>query len=478
MRILVTGATGYIGGRLIPKLLEKGHQVRVLVRDPERIAGRDWAARVKVHTGDLLQPESLDKLCADIDAAYYLVHSMDSGSGYTTQDRLAATNFIAAAGETRLVIYLGGLLPQVGTVSPHLRSRAEVGELLRSHLPTTEFRAGPIIGSGSASFEMVRYLTERLPIMITPRWIENEVQPIAVRDILAYLIAALDRPPLGVVAVGTDPLTFRMMMIEFAHARKLRRWIYGSPVLAPWLAARWIGLVTPLSNRIAVPLVQSIISPVVQDTSEARKLFPEIEPLTYRVALDEALLQTRSGQVETRWSGALGRGPTYRLTDVEGLAREERSLTIDLPPEAVARSFMSIGGDRGWLVWKWAWAIRGLMDMAVGGPGLRRGRRHPTRLLAGEALDFWRVEVADPPRMLRLRAEMRLPGKAWLQWETHPEGKRTRLVQTALFAPRGFIGFAYWYSLYPIHKFIFNDMIRAIARDAKEMARKDSEAGK
>ena len=469
MRILVTGATGYIGGRLIPELLARGHQVRVLVRDPDRIRGRLWADRVEVHVGDLLNPSSLAGLGDGVDAAYYLVHSMQRGKNYHRDDLEAARNFCRELKDVSHAIYLGGLVPRGVRRARHLESRAKTGAVIRRRLPTTEFRAGPVIGSGSASFEMVRYLTERLPVMITPSWILNHVQPIAVRDILAYLLSALEQGASGVVDVGGDRLTYRQMMLDFAIERGLVRRIFPTPWLAPWLAARWIGLMTPLNNRLAIPLVQSIVCSAIADTRRARRLFPHIEPIAYRRAVALALEKIQSGRVDTRWSDALGGGPTYRLEDSEGMAREERSIHVDLPPEQVARSFMSIGGDRGWLVWRWAWAMRSWMDRIIGGPGLRRGRRHPRNLHAGEALDFWRVEEVRFPHILRLRAEMIVPGQAWLQWETHPEDGGTRLVQRALFAPRGFLGFAYWYALYPFHQFIFSDLINAIARDAEGM---------
>lgn len=470
MKILVTGATGYVGGRLIPELLGRGHEVRVLVRDPRRVVGRPWAGKVDIRVGDMTRPETIRGVGDGVDAAYYLVHSMHSGSNYAEVDAAAAEAFATELARASHVIYLGGLLPRGGKAGTHLRSRAQVGEILRERLPTTEFRAGPIIGSGSASFEMVRYLTERIPIMVTPRWLRNDVQPIAVRDILAYLLAALDAGAQGVVDVGAEKLTYKEMMLQFAAIRGLRRHIFMTPVLAPRLAARWIGLMTPLNNRLAIPLVQSIVTPVLADTAKAQRVFPHIQPIPYGEAVRRALEKIRTGTVETRWSDALGGGATYELVDKEGMVREERTLHVDLPPEDVARGFMSIGGDRGWLVWEWAWVLRGWMDLIVGGPGLRRGRRHPEHLLAGEALDFWRVEEARPPGLLRLRAEMRVPGQAWLQWETHAEGAGTRLVQTALFAPRGFLGFAYWYALYPVHRFIFNDLINAVAKQARSMA--------
>jgi uncharacterized protein YbjT (DUF2867 family) len=471
MRVLVTGATGYIGGRLVPRLLERGHAVRVLVRDRERVVGRPWAEQVEVVEGDLLRPETLAGVGAGIDAAYYLVHSLSQSKDYAALDRKAAVNAVEALRGVGKVVYLGGLLPPGGRASPHLASRAEVGEILRAGLPVTEFRAGPVIGSGSASFEMVRYLTERLPVMVAPRWIENAVQPIAVRDILAYLLEALEHPALGVVDVGARPLTFRAMMLGYAAARGLKRRIFAVPVLAPWLAAQWVGLVTPISNRLAVPLIQGILYSVVGDTTRARALFPHIEPLDYREAVDKALEKIQAGVVETRWSGALGAAPAIKLEDWEGLVKETRTLRLEAPPERVAQAFMGLGGERGWLVWEWAWEARGLIDQLLGGPGLRRGRRHPDELLPGESLDFWRVERVEAGRLLRLRAEMKVPGRAWLQWEAVPDGSGTLLVQTALFQPNGLGGFLYWYGIYPLHQKIFSDLIQAIGRKALDQSR-------
>ena len=466
MNILLTGATGYIGGRLLPRLLRSGHRVRVLVRDAGRIRGRPWAREVEMVEGDLSDPASLRGMADGIDAAYYLVHSLYAGEDYAERDRRAAGNFVAAARGVAHVVYLGGLLPEGSDVSEHLRSRAEVGRILREGCPATEFRAGPIIGSGSASFEMVRYLTERIPAAVAPRWILNAVQPVAVRDVLAYLEAALTREPLGVVEIGADRLSFREMMLEYARVRGLRRVVVPVPVLAPGLAARWVGLVTPIPNTLAVPLVKGVVTPVVADTERAHALFPEVRPIPYARAVELALRRTDAGDVETRWSGALGSASSYEVRDWEGVVREVRSAHVNADPQRVYDTFSSLGGDRGWLVWDWAWRLRGALDRVAGGPGLRRGRRHPDELLPGEALDFWRVETADPPRLLRLRAEMKVPGTAWLEWDAIPENGGTRLVQTALFAPRGLLGVVYWYSLYPVHRFIFSDMVRAIARAA------------
>ncbi|MFA9408466.1 MAG: DUF2867 domain-containing protein [Candidatus Dadabacteria bacterium] len=468
MKVLVTGATGYIGGRLIPDLLEKGIEVRVLVRDASRIEGRSWENKVEICVGDLLNLDSLAPALKDIDAAYYLVHSMYGGKNYAERDRLAANNFVQAGRNLKQVIYLGGLLPDTEKVSNHLKSRSEVGEILRRGLPTLEFRAGPIIGSGSASFEMVRYLTERLPVMVAPKWINHNVQPIAVRDVMRYLVRALDIQYKGVIDIGADVLTFKQMMIGYAKVRGFTRTIITVPVLAPKLAAIWVGLVTPISNSLTVPLIEGVIHPIVGDTARAEEVFPEIRPLPYIDSVQRALNHVNEGNVETRWSDALGTESTYSVSESRGLIAERRSIYIDsVSPEDVFSSFTSLGGAKGWLVWKWAWEIRGLIDKLLGGPGLRRGRRHPTELFPGETVDFWRVEEIERPETLRLRAEMKVPGKVWLEWKAMPEGDGTRLVQTALFAPSGLLGALYWRCLYPIHSFIFDDMIRAIAKDAR-----------
>lgn len=474
MRILLTGATGYIGGRLLHRLLDRGHTVRLLVRDPRRIQGRGWDARVEVVQGDLSDPSTLAGIADGMDAAYYLVHAMYGGGDFAEHDRAAAEAFVEAVRGIPHVVYLGGILPVDGgsTHSEHLRSRAEVGEILSRGLPITELRAGPIIGSGSASFEMVRYLTERLPAMVAPRWIRNDVRPISVRDILSYLIRVVEgETPLGVLDVGTEVLTFQEMMEVYAEVRGLRRFIIPVPILAPRLAGLWVGLVTPIPREIALPLVEGVVQPVVGDVSRSRALFPDLVPLSYRAAVELALERIRSGAVPTRWSGALGVGSTVEYVDREGIVREVRTRPVELAPDAVFRAFTSLGGDRGWLVWNRLWWLRGLLDKVFGGPGIRRGRRHPTDLKVGEALDFWRVEALEPGRLLRLRAEMKVPGRAWLQWEAIPEGEGTRLVQTALFAPSGLLGVLYWYSLALPHAFIFSALVNEVAKlAAREFA--------
>jgi uncharacterized protein YbjT (DUF2867 family) len=436
-----------------------------MVRDPSRLAGRAWARRAEIVSANLLEPETLAGVFDGVDAAYYLVHSMYAGADFAQRDRQAASNFCRAASGLRHVIYLGGLQPEQRLLSQHLDSRAEIGRILSLHLPTTELRAGPIIGSGSASFEMLRYLTERLPLIIAPNWVNNEIQPIAIRDVLAYLIAALERGPSEIVEIGGDRMTYRQMMEAYARKRRLRRLIIAvPPVLPAWIGARMIGLVTPIPSSLAVPLVEGMTQPLVVKDDRAKTLFGDIKPIDYSKAVKLAVRQIQEQAVETRWSGPATDERTYEHEDVRGLVREVRSLHVEAPPDAVFRVFSGLGGDRGWLTWKWAWRLRGLIDRLLGGPGLNRGRRDPQELLAGEVVDFWRVEVVNPPHLLRLRGEMKLPGLAWLQWKAEPERGGTRLTQIAGFAPQGLAGAMYWYGLYPFHRLIFTDMIEEIGR--------------
>ncbi len=460
MKVFVTGATGYIGGRLVPRLLDAGHAVRVLVRDKRRLS-QEWARRVEVVEGDLLGNLPADAL-RGIDVAYYLVHSMGHHKDFEARDRQAAQNFVDIAKGVHIV-YLGGLQPH-GAASPHLRSRAEVGAILAQR-SCTELRAGPIIGSGSASFEMVRYLTERLPVMVTPKWIHHEVSPIAIRDVLAYLLASLDAEP-GIIDVAGDTLPFGEMMQQYAAARGLTRHIYPTPVLAPRLAARWVQFITPISNKIAVPLLAGIVHPIPADTREAKRRFPAIHPLAYEAAVRLAIERTDLDAVETRWTGSTP-AQTYRVEDWENLIREERAVMVNASPAEVWHACTRVGGEHGWPAWAWAWRIRGAIDKAVGGPGLHRGRRSQSELRVGDAVDFWRVEALEPEKKLRLASEMRMPGRAWLQWQMEADGEQTRLIQQALYEPRGLAGALYWKSLYFAHRLLFRDMLHAIAQRAE-----------
>jgi uncharacterized protein YbjT (DUF2867 family) len=410
--------------------------------------------------------------------AYYLIHSMHSGAGFQARDLDAARSFgsVAASAGVQRIIYLGALGDPDADLSPHLRSRQQTGDALReAGVPVTEFRAAVIVGSGSASFEIIRHLTERLPGMICPQWVFSRVQPIAVRDVLDYLVGALETPESTgqVIEIGgADVLTYAAMMLAYAQVRGLRRFLLPVPVLTPRLSSYWVNWVTPIPAEIARPLIEGLRNDVVVRDTRAASIFPGIQPVTYRTAVASALAQLEAGEVETVWSDALitsqGDSVPVVLTTQEGLIRERRVQVTHATPAEAYRVFTRLGGAHGWLYANSLWRLRGLLDRLVGGVGMRRGRRHPTEVRVGDALDFWRVEAAEPGRLLRLRAEMRVPGRAWLQFEatTVPEDVTT-LVQTALFAPKGIWGLLYWYVLYPIHRLIFSGMIAAIARQAE-----------
>ena len=480
MRCLVTGATGYIGGRLAPRLLEAGHAVRCLSRSATRLRDVPWAAQVEVIEGDLSEATSLPRAFEGVDVAYFLVHSLGQ-KNFEELDRTAARNFAAAAhaAGVRRIVYLGG--PQTPTgdkPSAHLRSRAEVARiLLDSRVPTTVLRAPVIIGSGSASFEMLRYLTERLPVMVTPRWVRNRIQPIAVRDVLRYLIGAADMPPevnRGFDIGGADVLTYAEMMQRYATVAGLRRRIIV-PVrpLSPWLSSHWVGAVTPVPNSIARPLVASLIHEAVTHERDIAEYVPHENLLGFDEAVRLALGKIRDANVETRWSNASGRDsaaePLPSDPDWSGgsLYVDERTREVDAPVAQLWRVIEGVGGENGWYSFPLAWSIRGWLDRLVGGVGLRRGRRDRHHLMVGEALDWWRVEELCPNELLRLRAEMRVPGRAWLEMRASPAGPdKSVYTQRALFVPRGLAGHAYWAAVLPFHGVIFSGMARNIARGA------------
>ncbi len=469
LRILVTGATGYIGGRLVPRLLERNYSVRCLARNPENLRGRGWEG-VEFVKGDALHQETLPLALAEIDVAYYLIHSMRAGEkGFEERDRIAARNFAAAARQAgvKRLIYLGGLGSEEHELSPHLDSRHEVGNILRdSGIPVTEFRAAVIVGSGSISFEMIRYLTERLPIMICPRWVKTLCQPIAVRDVLAYLMETLERPETAGKIFdigGADILSYRDMMLEYASARGLKRYLLQVPVLTPRLSSYWVDLITPIPAPISRPLIEGLRHDVVCHNPIAREAF-SVRPIGYREAVRLALDRVQHGTVETIWSGALA---SVHASNRPETRLESRETELKEPPERIYTVFSGIGGARGWFYAEWAWKLRGWIDRMLGGPGLRRGRRNPDQLSVGDALDFWRVEEVIPNRLLRLRAEMKVPGKAWLQFEIKPgldKNEMNRFVQTAFFEPKGLAGLLYWYALYPIHSLIFSGLSREIQK--------------
>ncbi|MDP9608895.1 SDR family oxidoreductase [Streptomyces demainii] len=488
-RCLVTGATGYIGGRLVPELLAAGYRVRCVARSPQKLRDHPWSGQVEAVRGDVTDEDSLRAAMEGVDVAYYLVHALGTGPGFEETDRRAARIFgrRARAAGVRRIVYLGGLTPggvSERALSPHLRSRAEVGRvLLDSGVPTAVLRAGMIIGSGSASFEMLRYLTERLPVMVTPRWVRTRTQPIAVRDVLRLLVgcAALpDEVHRAFDIGGPDVLTYRDMMRRYAAVTGLRRRLIAPvPVLSPRLSSLWVGLVTPVPGAIARPLVESLRHEVVCTERDIAHHVPDPPggPLGVDRALELALRRIRDADVATRWSSAATPGvPSDPLpTDPDwaggSLYQDRRERAVDASPEAVWRVVEGIGGENGWYSLPLAWALRGWIDTLVGGVGLRRGRRDAARLRVGDSLDFWRVEEVLPPRLLRLRAEMRLPGLAWLEMVVDRDARDGAVYrQRALFHPRGLAGHLYWWSVAPWHALVFGGMARNIAARAERDA--------
>lgn len=476
--VLVTGASGYIGGRLVPWLLAAGHRVRCLAREPRKLDSRPWAGdpKVEVVGCDVGQREQLVRVMGGCGPAYYLVHSMmAAGRAYRERDRILAKTFTEAAAEARLerIIYLGGLGETGAHLSEHLASRREVEAVLAlGSAPVTVFRAAMIIGSGSASFEILRYLVERLPVMVTPRWVNTESQPIAIRNVLHYLVTCLETPEtvgrtfdIG----GADVMTYREIMQVMAEALGLRkRLILPVPVLTPRLSSLWIHLVTPLSRRIARPLAEGLRNRVVCRDDSAARLMPQ-RLLTLREAIDAALHRMRAHDIETAWFDA---GPMPGDPDWAGgkVFVDQRSTEVSAPVEVAFGVVSRIGGDQGYYAADWLWRLRGRMDRLIGGPGLRRGRRHPDRLAYGEALDFWRVTSVEPDHYLELRAEMRLPGVAMLAFEVRPGepgGRTCTLIQTARFKPKGLLGLAYWDAVLPLHRLVFSGMLKGIRHAAE-----------
>ena len=472
--ILLTGATGYIGGRLLKLLEAEGHPVRCLTRRPEFLHGR-IASGSEVVAGDVLDANSLEQAMDGVYAAYYLVHSMGAAHGFEETDRQAAEKFGRAARTqgVQRIIYLGGLGDAVDKLSPHLRSRQEVGEILRqSGVPVVEFRASIVIGSGSLSFEMIRALVERLPVMITPRWVTVRAQPIAIGDVLQYLRAGLDVPiseshiyEIG----GPDRVSYGDLMREYARQRGLRRLTIAVPVLTPRLSSLWLGLVTPLYARVGRKLIDSIRhTTVVQDDTALRAF--AIRPVSVREAIADALRNEDREFAETRWSDAMSSaGPTPRWGGARFGNRliDSRSVRVVAPPLAAFAPIQRIGGATGWYYGNWLWRFRGWLDLLMGGVGMRRGRRDSEQLKAGDALDCWRVEAFEAGRTLRLAAEMKLPGRAWLEFEVTVDVEGSLIRQTAIFDPVGLAGLLYWYLVYPLHQLVFSGMLSGIAHAAE-----------
>jgi uncharacterized protein YbjT (DUF2867 family) len=471
--ILLTGATGYIGGRLLKRFEAENRPVRCIVRRPEMLRDRAGSA-IEIVAGDLLNPASLRNAMTGVHTAYYLVHSMGTAHGFEEIDRTAAENFgnAARAAGIERIIYLGGLGSDL-RLSPHLRSRQEVGAILRrSGVSVIEFRASIILGSGSLSFEMIRALVERLPIMITPRWAKALAQPIAVDDVLQYLRGALNLPVQGSSIFeigGPDKVSYGGLMREYGRQRGLRRLMIPVPVLTPRLSSLWLGLVTPLYARVGRKLIDSIRHTTIVQDDAAMRTFP-IRPIGVRDAIARALRNEDREYSETHWADALSSaGVVRRWGGVRFGNRliDSRTLRVPVSPRVAFLPIQRIGGSTGWYYGNWLWNLRGWIDLLAGGVGMRRGRRDRTHLKVGDSLDFWRVEAFEPERRLLLAAEMKLPGRAWLEFEVTGDENGSLIRQTAIFDPVGLWGLSYWYSLYMVHQLVFAGMLRGIARAAE-----------
>lgn len=473
--VLLTGASGYVGGRLLPLLQRHGCQVRCLARRPEMLAAR-VPAETEIVAGDVLDPASLSSAMQGIETAYYLVHSMGASGSFEEQDRIAAQNFADAARDAgvKRIIYLGGLGDDNEDLSPHLRSRHEVGEVLRdSGCQVVEFRASIVIGSGSLSFELVRALVERLPVMICPKWVAIEAQPIAIEDLLAYLVAGLDwtGTESRIFEIGgPDPVSYGEIMREYARQRGLRRWLIPVPVLTPRLSSLWLGLVTPVYARVGRKLVDSLRNPTIIKDHSALDEF-EIRPRDLVGSIERALDNEDQNFAETRWSDALSsaRGVvTWGGVRFGSRIIDSRDVHVSVPPDKAFEPIRTIGGDRGWYYANFLWNVRGWIDLLLGGVGRRRARRDPEHLQVGDVLDWWRVESYEPDHRLKLSAEMKVPGRAWLEFDVEPDGEGSTIRQTAVFDPIGFPGLAYWYGIYPLHALIFRGMLARIALTAEQ----------
>jgi len=476
-KILVTGATGYVGGRLIPELLKNNYHVRVLVRNPERLKNKTWYKKIEIHKGNVLHKKSLSGLFKNIDIAYYLIHSMEKNKNFEKADLIAANTFGETANQEGLkkIIYLGGLAQDKNNLSKHLKSRHDTGKALSNHgIDVTEFRASVIVGSGSLSFEMIRNLTERIPIMICPKWVYTKTQPIAISNVLDYLIHALNikLPNNQIIEIGSkDILTYGDMIKQYAQVRNLKRILISVPVLTPKLSSYWVHWTTPLSANITRPLVEGLKNESIIKNNSANKYFPDIKLLSYKSSVKKAISSFNNKSIETSWSDALSssRGNDNSVNSLlrEGMIIEDRRIYIKKDKEIIFNYICSIGGSNGWLYANFLWTLRGYIDLMLGGVGLRRGRRNPLELKQGDALDFWRVEKIIKNQLVRLKAEMKLPGKAWLEYEIIKLKDNYQLIQKAYFMPTGLFGLFYWYALYPIHKIIFKGLIKKIKREVE-----------
>jgi len=473
MQILLTGATGYVGGVLLPELERQGHSVRCLVRRPGKIAGKTGPG-TEVVVGDASDPADLARSCAGIDVAYWLVHSMESGVDFERSDRLAAERFAEAAKSAgvRRIVYLGGLGADDDTLSAHLRSRHEVGAILRaSGLDVVEFRASIVIGAGSFSFDLVRTLVERLPVMICPAWLATPTQPIAIADVVDYLAAAADLPP-GRSRIfeigGPDKVSYGAIMREYARQRGLHRLMIPVPVLTPRLSSLWLKLVTPQYSKVGRKLIDGLKNPTVVTSDASLREFP-FRPRGLREAVREAMIQEDTSFSGRRWADfadAEELPPRYGGRTAGTRLVDHRHLVVAVEPARAFAAIERIGGGNGWYACDWLWQVRGWMDRVIGGPGMSRGRRDPLKLLTGDTLDCWKVELCEPPRRLRLAAEMKMPGRGWLEFEVVPRDGDVTIHQTAVFDPKGLGGLLYWYSIWPLHELVFRRMLAGIARSA------------
>jgi uncharacterized protein YbjT (DUF2867 family) len=484
-RSLVTGATGYVGGRLVPQLLAAGHTVRVLVRDERKARSHEWSSDVEIAVGDATEPDDVRAAMEDVDVLYYLLHSIGTGGDFGATEKKMAETFAQEAlrAGVRRIVYLGGMIPEDEELSEHLSSRGEVGDvMLESGVPATVLQAGVVIGSGSASFEMLRYLTERLPVMVTPKWVNTRIQPIAIRDVLRYLVASADMPSevsrrfdIG----GPEVLTYLDLMQRFAAISGLpKRRVLKVPLLSPGLSSHWIGLITPVPANLARPLVESLRNTVVAADTDIKELVPDPPEglIDFDRSVELALTKIQDLDVPTSWSSAATAGaPAEGLpTDPDwaggSLYKDERTREVNATPEHLWSVIEGIGGRNGWYSWALGWWVRGVLDRMVGGPGLRRGRRNPRDLVVGDVVDFWRVEDTDDATFLRLRAEMKLPGLAWLEMKVgSTEGGTTTFYHRALFAPKGLLGHLYWWAIFPFHGIVFGSMQRNVAQAAEAL---------
>lgn len=479
--VLVTGATGYVGGRLLLTLAQRGYRLRAMARRPEYLRAK-VAPDTEVVQGDVLDIESLYQALEGVEAAYYLVHSMGASGSFEERDRMGAKNFAEAAQKAGVqrIIYLGGLGNQSEDLSPHLRSRQEVGAILGSSgVPVIEFRASIVIGSGSLSFEMVRALTERLPIMIAPKWVSAKAQPIAIEDLIDYLVAGLHLPieQSGVYEIGgAEQVSYADIMRIYARVRGLRIHMIPVPVITPNLSSLWLGLVTPLYARIGRKLIESIVHATVVYDDKAQQVF-DIQPMGVESAIRRALANEDAAYALTRWSDAVSSaGYLGPLLQVHYGKRLFDSLITEVPypPEIAFAPIRQIGGENGWYAWNRLWRLRGTIDLLVGGVGMRRGRPSDPELKPGDTVDFWRVESYEPNQRLRLIAEMKLPGRAWLEFEVAGNNDSSTIRQTSIFDPLGFWGRLYWYVQYPVHWLIFQGMLRGIASATRKVAKQRS----